>query len=132
MNKPKIFPIKLYCSDNGYCTHTPQLANLVWRRLQQGRRWYTASVVLLEEGKLKLQVHDIADNFHGGIGDVLYELDACVETEKEVELYNLEVKKRVQDLAEELLEKRAREKQAHLLKLTIERVFGNEGLVNKT
>lgn len=77
-----IFPIRYYASDIHYAV-SPELAELVWRRVAAGRTWYAADMEILSKDSIKLFVYDIEDSFSGGIGQKIFETTVKEFTPKE-------------------------------------------------
>ena len=112
MKKLNIFPHRYYCVDRPGYTDSPRLARMVWDRIRAGSKmgWYAVDMEILSENSINLYVYDMADNFHGGIGDRIYEQVVTEFTEVEQALldeYILDLKTAA---AFEEFEKREEEK----------------------
>lgn len=107
MSQSSIFPFRINAYENEHHVNNPILAKEVWFRVKEPKQtWYAIDLEILDENKVILDVYDIRDTFHGGIGKRLLTTEVELETEKEKEMCQIMILDKMTKLAEEEFEKR--------------------------
>lgn len=78
MKLDEVFPYRFYATDTYGWADCPQLAKMVWARLREQHykiTWYGVDFEIITPTSIRLFVYEIADNFRGGIGDRILELE---------------------------------------------------------
>ena len=106
----KPFP-RRYCAHDTYgWADCPRLAKVLWDRIraQSGNQmtWYGTDLTIVDANTVQLFVYDIADNFHGGIGEQIHEETVTEFTKEEREILNRMVLEIYTELAEDELSRR--------------------------
>ena len=89
-----------------------------------GLIWYGVDLEVLSEKEVKLHIREIADNVHGGMGEVIHEQVITDLTQNEVIMLETIIRDRQLDLAKEEFNRReARDRKNAIEQLRIE-LFG--------
>lgn len=82
-----IFPIRFYAYDPYGWAQCPAPSKDIWMRIRKNvapnLTWYATSFELINPNSIRLFVHEMADNFSGGIGRIIHEELVTEFTEQE-------------------------------------------------
>lgn len=125
---PNPFPIRFYATDTYGWADCPKLAKVIWNRIRTSRpqvkTWYGTDLEILSPDSIKLFVYDIADNFHGGIGDRIHEEVITDLTDTEFQILEDMVMNIYTSAAERELERREEEERKEKILNVRSELFG--------
>lgn len=125
MKLDEIFPVRIYAQELEYSVFTPELAQSVWMRQRPtGMIWYCADFEIITPTSIRLFVYDMRDNFHGGIGDCIHEVEVDKFTPAEEAMLARHVMKVYTDRAAEELRRREDEEYIRKVELVRKEMFG--------
>lgn len=125
---PNIYPIRLMCGESYGTTFSDSLVRDVWLRIRpKNLLWYALDGTMPDPGTLLIQVREMADSFHGGIGKVIHEVTVRYDdmTESERVSFRERIVRSQHAYAEEEYERRVLDARNKRIEKIAKELFGD-------